>query len=62
MIGVVADKHFDSQLLEIVCRTRIRIAPCDAHSSPRKKLGERAHPRTGDAHEVHRARIRFIER
>jgi hypothetical protein len=58
----VADEHLDSQLLEIVRRTGIRIAPCDAHSSPRKKLGERAHARTGDAHEVDRARIRFIER
>ncbi len=60
--GIVTDQNVHAQSLEVAHARRIGVAPRDPHSAPHEELGERAHPRAGDADEVNGTRVAGIKK
>ena len=57
MGGVVAGVHANAEPLEIADTGQVGITAGDGDASPNEQLGERAHARASDAHEVDRPRV-----
>ncbi len=55
--AVVAAVHDDAERLEVGVAGGTHVAAGDPEAAADEELGERAHPRAGDADEVHRPRI-----
>jgi hypothetical protein len=58
--GIVRSNH-DPESPQIIDSARIRVAPRDLHATAHEQLGEGAHARAGDAHEVDRSWVGGIE-
>ena len=60
MIRVVPFDDADTQRVEIVHCSGVRVAPSDGDAVAGKQLGQRAHSRAGDADEMNRSRVSAI--
>ncbi|HJX75225.1 MAG TPA: hypothetical protein VJ247_02655, partial [Gaiella sp.] len=58
----VVRRDDDAESAQIFRRSGVRVTSRDGHVPSQEELRERAHPRAGDANEMNRARIAWVEK